>query len=355
MPVTELVLYVPGMLDMLSLFNELPAQERPSLTAFERFLARARREVFLAKEPDEGLLQLFGIATSPEQSLPVAPFTRRVDAEKSANCVVMRADPVFLQADRHRLVMLGHAELALTTQQASQLAQEINTHFKDAGWRLQALQPERWYIELDAEPVLVTTPPSRVLEQDVNDFLPQGKDGGYWRGVMNEIQMLLHDHPVNLDRESHAQPPVNSLWLWGNGKLPAQPSAASARWDTTFGGGPLAKGLAQWSGTEWSARPEDAPALLATLSAGRGLILFEDVWRKWREFDVYGGLEWWRHFQSHWLEPLLMAVRSGRIEKLQLIGGLGSCFSLSRAEGRRWWKRRFPELYLTAATSDKNR
>jgi hypothetical protein len=36
---------------------------------------------------------------------------------------------------------------------------------------------------------------------------------------VNEIQMLLHEHPVNAARLERRQPAINSVWLWGIGSL----------------------------------------------------------------------------------------------------------------------------------------
>ncbi|MGZ7354524.1 hypothetical protein ACXWRX_09325, partial [Streptococcus pyogenes] len=52
--------------------------------------------------------------------------------------------------------------------------------------------------------------------------LPQGPQGRRWRVLINEAQVLLHQHPLNAERRAKGLPPVNSLWLWGAGRLPAQ-------------------------------------------------------------------------------------------------------------------------------------
>ena len=38
--------------------------------------------------------------------------------------------------------------------------------------------------------------------------------------INTEIQMLLHEHPVNQRRQGDGLPPINSLWLWGGGVAP---------------------------------------------------------------------------------------------------------------------------------------
>src|SRR3546814_15930088 len=41
-----------------------------------------------------------------------------------------------------------------------------------------------------------------------------------WRSLLNEAQIILHNHPWNARRAAAGKPPVNSLWFWGGGMLP---------------------------------------------------------------------------------------------------------------------------------------
>src|SRR5690606_4093503 len=52
-------------------------------------------------------------------------------------------------------------------------------------------------------------------------------EGRPWRRLVNELQMLWFDHPVNQAREARGLRPVNSVWLYGGGR-PAQLSSAPA-------------------------------------------------------------------------------------------------------------------------------
>jgi hypothetical protein len=62
--------------------------------------------------------------------------------------------------------------------------------------------------------------PEQALGEDLYEHLPQGHDGRRWRALFNEVQVILHQHPVNAERRARGLPPVNSLWLWGGGPLP---------------------------------------------------------------------------------------------------------------------------------------
>jgi hypothetical protein len=70
-------------------------------------------------------------------------------------------------------------------------------------------------------PIPDFAPPSEALGADVFAFLPAGHDGRRWRALANEAQVVLHNHPRNAERVDAGLPPVNSLWFWGGGVLPA--------------------------------------------------------------------------------------------------------------------------------------
>ena len=55
--------------------------------------------------------------------------------------------------------------------------------------------------------------------RNLRDLMPAGRDGARVRSLVNEIQMLLHEHPVNAARSARRQPAINSVWLWGIGSL----------------------------------------------------------------------------------------------------------------------------------------
>jgi hypothetical protein len=83
------------------------------------------------------------------------------------------------------------------------------------------------------EPIDCTThDPAALAGRNIHDYLPGGPDGARMRSRMNELQMVLHEHPVNERRTSTRAAPVNALWLWGFGTLEAVPQAlpAMGRW-----------------------------------------------------------------------------------------------------------------------------
>ena len=49
--------------------------------------------------------------------------------------------------------------------------------------------------------------------------MPTGPDARALRRLMAELQMLLHEHPVNQRRARAGAPEVNAIWLHGLGSV----------------------------------------------------------------------------------------------------------------------------------------
>lgn len=198
---------------------------------------------------------------------PVAAVTRQREAGDAAHGAWLRADPVFVQPDMNgaRLMACGPA-LALTSEDAAALLPPLKPLFGDTGFTLDAATPSHWYLRLPLGAKLPTfTSPDDALGADVFDHLPEGGEGRRWRALLNEAQVVLHNHPRNAQRIALGLPPINSLWFWGAGPLPdhvrcdftevcsdddavqafallagVTASALPARWSTGEGGGPRA-------------------------------------------------------------------------------------------------------------------
>ena len=71
------------------------------------------------------------------------------------------------------------------------------------------------------EPISTAMMPAYVIDQrEPGEFLPTGEHTVMHRNILSEIEMALHEHPVNVRRIEEGKAPVNSLWLWGGGKAP---------------------------------------------------------------------------------------------------------------------------------------
>jgi len=181
-----------------------------SVPALEKLLGRGHGEL-LEPAPLENLLcESFGVPCAADA--PIAPISAAFDG-LAAGCW-LRADPVNLNLQRDRLLLAG---VQVSSDEATALCASLNVHFAGQGMEFFAPHPQRWYVRLDTLPQMRTTPFSQVIGGDVRRVLPSGADAARWHQLFNEIQMLLHAHPLNEAREARSELPINSVWFWGGG------------------------------------------------------------------------------------------------------------------------------------------
>lgn len=76
------------------------------------------------------------------------------------------------------------------------------------------------YLHSDS-PIATATVSASVADGHVPDrFPPSGGSEKLFHQLLGELQMLLHDHEVNIARQRAGQPVINSLWFWGGGVAP---------------------------------------------------------------------------------------------------------------------------------------
>src|SRR5213083_3772553 len=173
----------------------------------------------------------------------------------------MRADPVHLQVGRDSLGLADSASFEVSRSESEALVEALNRHFGQT-MLFHPLQPARWYVRLQKTPDMQTTPAAAARGAGIDDKLPSGTDAMRFHALMNEAQMLLHEHPVNAEREARGEPALNSIWFWGGGVI----DAVNARpFSAMMADDPLARGLALAAGIPALALPKDGGSALAAL------------------------------------------------------------------------------------------
>ena len=283
----------------------LPARRRLAGQPLPPALARALGRADALAPGEEGeraqLLRHFDLLP---RGWPAAAITRALDADDAHLHAWLRADPAHVRPDMTGARVLAIGELGLSPADAAALVEPLRPLFGDAGFPISAPVPARWYLALPPDAKLPAfAPPEAVLGDDLFNHLPEGPDGRRWRALLNEAQILLHQHPLNAARAAAGQPVVNSLCFWGGGRLPDHVRTAHA---AVFGDDPMLRALAARAGVpvaEEGASLMDlralrdvgslAAAVEAGLAGGRALDLdFADGarlrlapsqrWRFWR-------------------------------------------------------------------------
>jgi hypothetical protein len=263
-----------------------------------------------------------------------------VHGTAAAGGTVFMATPVHYVAEMSNVRLPADGLLALERPEAEKLFTDFNRVWGDAGVRLEVGRRADLFCVMDQSLAATTRDPVDALGRHIESYLPTGEGAPRLRQLMSEIEMWLFDHAVNQNRSARAEPVVNGLWLWGGGA----PLASLPRIEGwTAGDDPL---FAAWAGGATAGAGESAgdgagdgaggntgagTASRGAVQASSGVAVIA----------AQPGTAEWQDMELNWLQPSLRALRSGRIERLDLSAGQ-RCFSVGSTWRSRFWRRQRP-------------
>lgn len=209
-------------------------------------------------------------------SLPAAALIAR--ARAAAEPTAFAGDtpwllsPLYCVAGLDRLHLAPEGVLDLPASQWTELCASFALDLGAGSLTLTALDGRTALLQGAAWGELATIEPAELLGSDLRSCQPRGAAAARWRALQGEIEMWLHEHPVNRLRARAGEPPVTTLWLWG-GTTPAPMSSAPAPASGAGATGSVLVGFGAWGRALATLEPavrvvEDSPSLdFATLAA----------------------------------------------------------------------------------------
>jgi hypothetical protein len=258
-----------------------------------------------ARQPggiDTVLAAHYGVAKQTDW--PLAAIRVAALGVPPGNACWLTADPVVVE------VGLTSAELAgvvddLDRAEADALLGALNAHVASDGLAVVGRRPDRFFVRASTPPRLSTVATSAALRRPLRSLLPQGPDAAHWRRWLSEIEMLLHDHPVNAERERTGRSQVGSLWLSEVGTLPAAPAEAGIATYATNG---IASALAAFAGAPSRSLPADFRDAKRNAGPVKSIVVALD-----RELDVTS-------IEHGWAAPARDALAAGSLDSIRIIG-----------------------------------
>ena len=305
---------------MIFLLPAWPVFGRQSLSpALAKVFGRADALALVESGRDAQLMRHF--VPMPARWAPAA-MTRQVDAGDAAGAAWLRADPAHVRPDINGARLLGIGErLSLSQDDVDALIPALKPVFGDSGFALDAPTPARWYLRLPREAKLPQfSAPDDALGEDLFEHQPDGSEGRRWRALLNEMQIVLHNHPWNAQRVERGLVPINALWIWGGGVLPDRVAADAG---LACSDDDLVRAAMQLAGGKATRLPSGFAGTEA------GAIVLHDL-RGSRDLAA---------LQRDWLIPAADAVLSGALDTLVLDTADGSRLRIAKAQRWRFWRR----------------
>jgi len=189
----------------------------PRLPQAEWLLARGRRRPSTVPAWREWLLAGADLGPDVLERFPAGPCTHAARTGQRPTVRLARAEPVHLLTALDHLQLAAPVPVPLDATESDAVLATLNGHLEGSGFVLHADGGQGWLCECPPDLQFTAVEPSSAVGLNLRGLLPDGRDSGRVRALVNELQMLLHEHPVNERRAASGQPLVNSVWLWGAG------------------------------------------------------------------------------------------------------------------------------------------
>jgi 2,3-bisphosphoglycerate-independent phosphoglycerate mutase len=204
-------------------------------------VARTPHMDWMASQGEIGLVRTIPDGFNPGSEIanlsifgydPVRYYTGRgpleaasLGVELKPDDIAFRCNLVTLKFDGNKILMEDFSAGHITNEEARKIVVDLNRELATNEIRFYAGVSYRHLMVMKNGAAkfsnmekLEIPPPHDITGKEISPFLPQMKEPVLT--LMKESQRVLKNHPVNHAREAKGLPPANSVWLWGQGRLP---------------------------------------------------------------------------------------------------------------------------------------
>lgn len=273
---------------------------------------------------------------APASIAAAAADVREADSVWLATPVHLVAGLTSLHLDRGGILRLPFGEL-------EELARDFHRALGESGFALTALPSGDFLMRAPALAPVSTVEPARAMGLSLAQALPSGEGATVLRRLQAEVEMWLHEHPVNQARVRRGEPAVSALWPWGGGPLgPERQSPAGRAEDVLFAADAYAHGLFHLHGGQSRPLADTLRDVLGYAPAQRAAIIVE-VGQMLQTHPGWTLPEALAEIDRRFVAPATSALRPGPLARLALVAN-DRLLRVLAADRSRWWRRRRPAL-----------
>jgi hypothetical protein len=228
------------------------------------------------------------------------------------------ATPVQLTAAAARVELDPRGILRLPAADLAALAADFGRTFATSGFTLAPLPCGELLLRTPGIAPVDTSEPARCSGAGVERALPRGTDAAPLRRLIAEIEMWLHNLPLNDTRRLRGEPPVTALWPWGAaGRIVRPAPGPGSGVAAAFGSDAWLEGLWRLQGSACRALPQQLQQALEA-DWEKGVLLIEGGGELQRAgcgtlADALARLD------ARFVSPALQALRRGEIGAVTLV------------------------------------
>ena len=251
---------------------------------------------------------------------PSAAVTRTGDIAEPARDFWLHLQPMHFVAGLDRLTaVVLHGSTGVARAELAELEPTIGAHLRATGMQLVTTSRGDWLARSDRALDVQAATPETAAATPLEQAMPRGGAAPGLRRLMTELQMLLHEHPVNIERARRGVPEINAVWFHGPGELRDLQRYALPQ---AFGDDLYLRGIYRLNDGDVTAAPPHAQALLARLRSRAVAVVAAD------DLDA---------LEAAWIAPLARALAAGALARLEIV--VDSCaVTVARPSLLKFWR-----------------
>ena len=199
---------------------------------------------YLAQHGMMGLVQIIPDKMPPGSDIgnmailgydPKVCHTGRAPIEAASQNIILAENEIAFRCNLVTITggtMTDYSAGHITTKEAIPLIESLNKEFNSAEIRFYPGKSYRHLLVLKVRDPktylkIKTTPPHDILGKKIKAYLPSGPESEMVLKLMEKSKEIFKSHPINQVRSDLREPPVDMIWLWGQGTRPQLPSFES--------------------------------------------------------------------------------------------------------------------------------
>ena len=134
-------------------------------------------------------------------------------------------DFVTLQASHNDMVMKDYTAGHLSCEESKNYLNSLQSQISDCTVTFYPGLGHHNLMVMHGKPFTKPlTPPNELIGEGIRKFMPVDDEFKDLIYIINQAQIILHNHPINKKRKLENLDSANSIWLWGNGTKGTLPS-----------------------------------------------------------------------------------------------------------------------------------
>ena len=254
---------------------------------------------------------------------------------------VVYASPVWQQMGMNTASQLPAEHLPLSPSEAAIWCNELN-QFYHGEYAFSPIRPDLWTLALPSPPTWQAASILDIASQLDGSQSASGSDIRPWLALSTELQMWLHNHPLNQTRQQNQLPPINGIWLW-NAPAPMTDFQAA-----NFQAVALIASNSAWaahSSQETARQPESYAAWQHTcaqrqIPIAQTHIFADEFLPSQQTGDLWAYQAQLEAWEQNWIEPLRQDLFSGCLNGLRIVCEQAQCTVGSKPQWAFWKRQR---------------